>query len=626
MRKKIWFAFFLTGLFLNLQAQEQLLGLNQNPSVQRHSNFKSSTEKALFLPFFDDFKQSDNVPNPNFWSDQNVFVNTGFQKYPANLGVATLDALDENGAIYKHANSFGFVADYLTSNAIRLDSLDKQNRRIVLSDSLYFSFYYQPQGKGNAPEASDSLVLEFFSGRDQLWYRVWSAEGMPLDSFYLKNQTYCKQILIPITDSARFYHSDFRFRFYNYASLASSIQTSWQSNADQWNIDYVKLDVGRNRNDIYSKDLVFVNPPPSFLTYYRSMPYNQYKNDPTNSMADSLHSIHISNLNATTTTAEYKYVISGQLLQDSVYLGGAANINPFIFDGYSEFPRFKDPKVISFFSLHLEDQKEYTITHYVNSIGAKSDAKIGDTVIQKQIFADYFAYDDGSSEAGYGLSGAGNSAALRFKLNMPDTLTQAKMYFNPTVLTNEDYFYLTVWESIEPEVVLYESLEKVSQADKAQGYKTYDINELIVVSNEFYVGFTQNSDNNLNVGFDLSSEPKESLFYNTGGAWASSVFEGALMIRPVFSNYKGAVELPVFPADGKVQIYPNPLKSGQLNILTENGKDFKIQIYTLIGKLVYATQFQEKLSLDFLPEGVYVLRFENQIDGQVSTQKLIISR
>ena len=626
MRKKIWFAFFLTGLFLNLQAQEQLLGLNQNQSVQRHSNFKSSTEKALFLPFFDDFKQSDNVPNPNFWSDQNAFINTGFQKYPANLGVATLDALDENGAIYKHANSFGFVADYLTSNAIRLDSLDKQNRRIVLSDSLYFSFYFQPQGKGNAPEASDSLVLEFFSGRDQLWYRVWSTEGMPLDSFYLKNQTYCKQILIPITDSARFYRSDFRFRFYNYVSLASSIQTSWQSNADQWNIDYVKLDVGINRNDIYFKDLVFVNPPPSFLTYYRSMPYNQYKNDPTNSMADSLHSIHISNLNATTTTAEYKYVISGQLLQDSVYLGGAANINPFIFDGYSEFPRFKDPKVISFFSLHLEDQKEYTITHYVNSIGAKSDAKIGDTVIQKQIFADYFAYDDGSSEAGYGLSGAGNSAALRFKLNMPDTLTQAKMYFNPTVLTNEDYFYLTVWESIEPEVVLYESLEKVSQADKAQGYKTYDINELIVVSNEFYVGFTQNSDNNLNVGFDLSSEPKESLFYNTGGAWASSVFEGALMIRPVFSNYKGAVELPVFPADGKVQIYPNPLKSGQLNILTENGKDFKIQIYTLIGKLVYATQFQEKLSLDFLPEGVYVLRFENQIDGQVSTQKLIISR
>ena len=613
---------FIVGLFLNIQAQEQLLGLNQNPEIKKRKQLKASQEIAVFLPFFDDFKQDENLPNPNFWSDDYTFINTSFQKFPANLGVATFDALDENGEIYEHANSFGFIADYLTSNDIRLDSLDKENRALVMADSLYFSFYYQPQGRGNAPESSDSLVLEFYSGCDKIWYPIWSYEGMPLDSFYVKNQTYCKQVLIPIKDSARFYHPDFKFRFYNYASLSSSIQTSWQGNADQWNIDYVKLDIGRSRNDIYSEDLVFVNPPPSFLKNYRAMPYNQYKNDPTNSMVDSLHSIYISNLSALPYTAEYRYTISNQLLQDSVYLGGAANINPFIFEGYSAFPRFSDPKVISFFSLFNEDKMEYTITHSVRTL----DAEFGDTLIQKQSFGNYFAYDDGSPEAGYGLSGSGNSAALRFKLNMPDTLTQVQMYFNPTVLGNEDYFYLTVWESLEPEVILYEELVQVSLSDDASGFISFDLDELIVVSNEFFVGFTQTSDANLNVGFDLSFSPQESLFYDAGDGWYPSIFEGSLMIRPVFANYKGDETLTVINDEDGVQIYPNPLKSGNLTVAVDDGRNYLIHIYSLLGKLVYSTQFQEQLNLDFLKEGVYLLRFENQISGEIKSQKLIITK
>ena len=620
--RSLLLAFFLTGLLLNIQAQEKVLGLNQNPEIQKQNYFKSSQEEAVFLPFFDDFKQDETAPNSSFWADNFAFVNTSFQKFPANIGVATFDALNENGEIYAYANSFGFIADYLSSKTIRLDSLDSENRAIVLADSLYLSFYYQPQGTANAPESSDSLVLEFYSGCDQVWYRIWSDEGMPLDSFYVENKTYCKQVLIPIIDSARFYHPDFQFRFYNYASLASSIQTSWQSNADQWNIDYVKLDIGRSRNDIYSKDLVFVNPPPSFLKNYRTMPYNQYKNDPTNSMADSLHSILISNLSALPYTAEYQYVISNQVLQNSVYLGGAANINPFVSDGYSDFPRFKDPNVISFFSLYNEDQMDYTITHSVLAL----NAEVGDTIVQKQSFGNYFAYDDGSPEAGYGLSGSGNSAALRFKLNRADTLTQVQFYFNPTVLGNEDYFYLTVWESLEPEVILYEELVQVSTADDPSGFVRFDLDELVLVSNEFFVGFTQTLDQNLNVGFDLSLSPSESLFYDAGNGWYPSVFEGALMIRPVFGNYTGDIELPIISNENGVSIYPNPLKLGNLNVFVADGQNYSIHIYSLLGKQVYSTQFKEQLNLDFLKEGVYLLFFENQVTKEVKSQKLIITK
>jgi len=540
------------------------------------------------------------------------------------LGVATFDALDASGAIYSTANSYGFIADYLTSQAIRLDSLPVESRSLYVSDSVYLSFYYQPQGSANAPETADSLVLEFYSGSTQLWYHVWSSPGMTLDSFYTANQTYCKQVLIPITDSARFFRPDFKFRFYNYASLATSAEASWQSNADEWNIDYVKLDAGRNRNDIYSEALVFVNQPPTFLKNYRAMPYEQYKNDPTNSMNYSLHSVLISNLSANAYTAEYGYHISGQIYQDSVYNGGAANINPFVFNGYSDFPRFKDPPIVSFFSLHNDAEKTYTITHTVGSI--LGTPVVGDTVVQEQYFGNYFAYDDGTSEAGYGLSVSGGSAALRYKMNTPDTLTQVQVYFNPVLTGNSDYFYLTVWESIDPEVVLYEKLVQASTADIEQGFATYDLDELVVVSNDFYVGFTQISNNNLNVGFDLSYAPQERLFYNVGDGWYSSIYSGALMIRPVFATVNPAL-IPLNPtvAD-ELRVYPNPLQSGTLTVEIAEGENYRIQLYNLLGKLVYSTAYSQQLNLDFLSEGVYIIRFENQTDGSIKSEKLIISR
>jgi hypothetical protein len=623
MRRSFWVIFFVFGCYFSGQTQEVVIGLGRNLAIHHNLSFKQTQASALELPFFDDFKQSSSDPNPNLWADRKAFVNTGFQKFPANYGVATLDALDENGEIYSDANSFSFIADYLTSNPIRLDSLSTENRSIKRSDSLYLSFYYQPQGRGNAPESSDSLVLEFYSGRDQLWYPIWSDAGMPLDSFLIKNKTYCKQVMIAIKDSAKYYYPDFRFRFYNYASLADPIQKTWQSNADQWNIDYVKLDRGRSRNDIYSKDLSFVNVPPSFLKRYRNIPYNQYKNDPTNSMSDSLHSIYISNLDGISYSAEYQYVISGQTEQDSVYSGGAANIYPFISDGYAAFPRFSDPKVISFFSVTSADQKEFIITHRVKTL-ANNPVQSGDTLIQKQFFGDFFAYDDGSAEAGYGLSNLG-SAALRFKMNTPDTLTSVKFYFNPSRQANEDYFYLNVWQSLDPEVLLYQKLVKVEASTGQNGFIDYPLDEIVIVSNDFYVGFTQTTSDNLNIGFDLSFSPENSLLYNSGSGWYPSIYEGALMVRPVFSNSNLGNEVPISSAEKAVSIFPNPLKSGVLNVELENSTQYLIKIYSLLGKLVYSHPFQQQINLDFLKEGVYLLRFENQLNGEVKSKKLIIN-
>ncbi|MBR3550403.1 MAG: hypothetical protein IKO09_00185, partial [Bacteroidales bacterium] len=129
--------------------------------------------QAVRLPFVDDFSNYSGYPDPRLWRDDQGYVNTGFAVYPPSIGVVTLDALDAHGQIYAHASRQPFPADTLTSNPIRLDSNLQQHRQMLVSDSLYFSFYYQPAGAsktypaggwqivGDAPEHSDKLILEF---------------------------------------------------------------------------------------------------------------------------------------------------------------------------------------------------------------------------------------------------------------------------------------------------------------------------------------------------------------------------------------------------------------------------------------------------------------------------------
>ncbi|MDR1112284.1 MAG: T9SS type A sorting domain-containing protein [Bacteroidales bacterium] len=171
----VWIASM--ALFNGLSAQEMLTGLGENSLLQKlyqmsGTRSKSSVE-AIKLPFVDDFSNYTGYPDPKLWKDRMGFVNNNYPVNAPSIGVVTLDAIGADGKIYPHASSSIFPADTLTSQPIRLDTNFLLNREMRLSDSLYFSFYYQPGGGsfsnppvnweriGNAPETNDKLVLEF---------------------------------------------------------------------------------------------------------------------------------------------------------------------------------------------------------------------------------------------------------------------------------------------------------------------------------------------------------------------------------------------------------------------------------------------------------------------------------
>ena len=109
------------GLIAGTAAAQEIL--TPFHSTSEKAPMRRGVAEARFLPFFDDFSQTALYPDSTKWTDNNVLVNDGFPLCPPNRNGATLDVLDANGRVYSYAISNAFVAEYLTSVRIRLDSI-----------------------------------------------------------------------------------------------------------------------------------------------------------------------------------------------------------------------------------------------------------------------------------------------------------------------------------------------------------------------------------------------------------------------------------------------------------------------------------------------------------------------
>lgn len=611
----------LFPVFLN--AQEVLTGIYNNPLLRNAAKAQktSKSNDTLWIPFVDDFSSSGIFPDDTLWSDKYVFVNSSYPYFPPTIGVATFDALNDTGALYTEAGAFGFTADSLTSKPIRLDSFISGSNTVALkiSDSMYFSFFYQPQGIGNAPEDEDSLVLEFYAPNDSAWYHVWSSAGSTLAQFYTKYNVWFKQVMIPITDSATYFYKGFRFRFCNYASLANNSLPSWAGNVDQWNIDYVYLNKGRNRADSFYIDMAFVQPAPSVLKNYYSMPWSQFNINPSAEMKDSLN-MTITNLTQNVTfDCGYRYKVEqvGGPFNAS-YEGGYWNLYPMILSGYQTYAPHAHPPVSFSFPSVAADSAEFIITHSIDE-GVGDNLMQNDTVVFDQKFYNYYAYDDGTAEAGYGLTPANSTLAYQFTLNQPDTLRAVKMFFNQTYNNaSQQYFSLTIWDDAPgyPDNIIYQqSGFRPLYADSLNTYHSYRIcDTTIVLSGTFYVGWNQTTDDNLNLGFDKNSDVQSKIFYNTGGGWTNSIYHGALMIRPVFGN-----KLPEVTSVGEISsetdaliVYPNPATNNEINIILPSdmqneSTECNVSVYDIFGRIVFASPYSQHLQLPEISDGIYIV-------------------
>ena len=595
----------LLNSLLTVSAQEVVTGLTSNFTIRaawenldKKKGLTSSD--TLELPFFDDFSKITVYPDQKKWQDNYVFVNNNYSEKQKTAGVATFDALDNSGRLYETASPEGFEADHLTSRPINLNYLT--------SDNVFLSFFYEPGGLADMPESKDSLTLQFYAPTESKWYSVWKVSGDTAKGF--------KAAIIPV-DKPKYLKKGFQFRFINYASLSASTgDPAMLGNCDQWNVDYVLLARNRNNADTIPADVAFTLPVRSILKTYESMPWKQFKQIFLSEMGSWIY-IHYQNndkiIRNVTRDFEIWDVYKNSLAYS--FSAGATNIDPFSKVDYKA-------NLLYTFNTASSDSALFRIKSYL--VTDFFDPKDDDTIIYSQKFGNYFSFDDGSSESGYGINGLGSRNAMvayRFRSFLPDTLRALQICFNDSYLNaNQRAFDLMVWSDnngIPGETVYTQEEMVVTQGQGINGFYTYVLKDPQAINGYFYVGWKQRSETFLNAGFDLNTPNGGKQFYWLNGDWNLSQAKGTLMIRPVFGTPANITSIAKINAGKKsIKVWPNPAKD-YINfevgdILLKNPPIIKIT--DLQGREMMETTFTNKIDISSLPDGMYFIMLN--IDGK----------
>lgn len=552
-----------------------------------------------------------------YWQDLNVYHNYTYAKNIQTLGVASFDGLDETGYPYDFSSvSAKGEADVLTSKPINMSGL-------IADDSVYFSFLVEPGGYGEVPDADDSLVLQFWSPLTQEWKTVWKKTGYTSNVFEMQ--------LVRIT-SGIYFQNGFQFRFKSYGSLTGSL--------DVWHIDYVYLNELRPLPSTLLHDWAYSNPAQSFLKDFTSVPWPHFEFDPPAFYKDTVitKAYNSDNNDLPPASSEmYMNLYFGDNLIDSIPFQNTFQSSDAPALSYQDV-KYAIPSPIWFDTLLADTCADFKIVQVISTNGVQGTELLdNDTLRHTQHFSNYYSYDDGTAEAAYGLVSAGAKLAYQYTLapGLADTLRAVSMHFSPnTHDVTTSAFFLQIWEDDggEPGDLIYSTdsivptLYYPSYSAGNNGFVEYVLPKKIVVSGTYYIGWKQSGADRLNIGFDKNINHQDKIFYKTSSNWSNTIYQGSLMMRPVFVSDKDIL-LSVEENDvwnPEISVYPNPA-STLFNIGGEVEEIERIELYDLQGRVLTSELMtQQTFSVQNLPDGVYLIRLYNP-DNQSIQKKVIIS-
>jgi hypothetical protein len=278
---------------------------------------------------------------------------------------------------------------------------------------------------------------------------------------------------------------------------------------------------------------------------------------------------------------------------------------------------------------HLPVDKQSIFNLKTKLVTNNTDPSDNNSAVSQIYLTNFYAFDDGTSEAGYGLAGDGTFEAMvatRFVTAKTDTLTAVSIYFNKTFDDAQpQYFYLMVWEN-DPQLgcpgeLIYQQTGVEIDFNNRNNFQTFTLDSPVVVSDTFYIGWKKTDEQLMNVGLDLNNITDNYKFYNIYGNWQQSTIDGNLMIRPIFGSNNAAITSDITDFDLKIKIFPNPATS-YTKITTQSRGT--LQLYDLQGKLLLQKKVDDYTLLDltdFSP-GIYIIRFIAK--NKTKAEKLII--
>jgi hypothetical protein len=537
----------------------------------------------------------------------NTYINNRFPLKPISYNVATFDGLDASGVPYNTTNVFakGF-SDHLTSLPIDLSAMNG-------SSNLYFSFYWQHGGLGDTPEMDDYILLEF---KDNTGY--WNTV-LQIDGDIIGTMDTFKFEIVPVTD-VRYFFNHFQFRFRSYGRLSGPF--------DIWNIDYIYLDQNRTILDSRVFDMTIGNSAVSFLKNYTAMPYDQYLSPAHQASEIGKLEFTLNNLDRGLSGSQNIQGICELYTEVDTYkyyyraAGNVYNTNNTIltYEDDCTFPQDS-----------LENQNFPMSVSNIFSVGLNDTTNIfyanNNRYVTQTVLWDYFAYDDGTPEWGVGANQQGIRVANRFTPNIQDAITHIDIHFTRSKGPNMNgrSILLSVWD--ENHSLLSQKAVQVQYG----GYIRYELSNPVQMpaGKPFYVGYQQNFEDLLVVGYDKNFDHSDKVYFYMGNSWnvynqQPGYVKGSMMIRPVFSRGQ-VVSVEEFPEETEAEIVLYPVPSDEQ--LSIRGIVSEIALYDLAGRLVHSRSFDpfendKTISTASLPNGIYIA--ELKANKKTIVKKIII--
>ncbi|MCC9166884.1 T9SS type A sorting domain-containing protein [Pontibacter harenae] len=605
MKKALAVIFVVLTCSVGAWAQVVLQPLQQEVrQVERNAAVALRQSAApVSLPFFGDFANSDVSPDPERWLNGGVFINNRYGLNPITINVATMDGLNAQGRPYVPGSLTAGPSDTLTSQPFLLSVLSP-------SDSVYLSFYWQSGGMGEVPSRNANntiyLVLEF-KNASGAWQEVWRQNAVG-------EVTEFAQVFVGLKDS-RFFHNDFQFRFRN-IGLRNGL-------ADTWNLDYVVLDRNRRKGQNRTTDIAISKNVSKLLKDYTAMPRWQFVEAPEEALAEEVTAT-LNNLGSVPGAISWRGFLE---------VAGAAIADTFLraqglIPGGSRQYEISGAPSLTNIGLPAEN---FVLRHSMVLITNEQNPllRANDTTYRETEIANYYAYDDGTAEAGFNYIATGASqVAQRFDLNKPDQVRAFRVHF-PRVRNNLSNTSVTfrVWEDANgiPGEILHQQAFQVQYSETLNGFYEVELSRAVPVQGAFYIGWSQPGSLFINMGFDKNEPMVDRRFvWSSVNGWQTDNFtQGAIMMRPVMTG-----ETVLGLDDDQLEkegylIYPNP-STGKVYV---SGEYERLQVYDLAGRLVHEQSYKrgtEPVNLEHLSSGLYNVRIEK--NKFVTIKKLILSK
>ena len=571
--------FYLTVLSLHSQIETR--------PIPRESinHFRLTTEErpAINIPFWDDFSGSLGKPDTSLWEfSQGVEVTQTLATNPPSLNSATMDGVDSLGNFYDNSNLFSGLTDELISRKIDLSSE-------VGNETIFLSFFWEAGGNVEIPEDDgDSLRLEFLNA-ENIWIRIWGTSA-PLVSRYDQ----FKQEIFQIT--SEFLHEGFRFRFQTYGSQLGQF--------DSWHLDYIYLNKDRSIDNILYDDQAMTGSLSSLIKPYLEMPAEHFFSNPAAYIQpQSFQAYDLLEQASETAVTRFSlelFEATGRIdslgfEDDGLTLSNPGLVNELVMDANPSTTPIDAVKIDPIFP---SPDSVVFITNISSNF--TDDRPQNDSLFNKRLFHNYYAYDDGTAEFAAGVSQNG-SVLIEYIIPIADSLTHidiffSKIYPNPEGKTLE----IQVWFSINDTDPV---MTKTMTVSKLNTFTRVKLPSYVLVSDTVYIGYRQNSIDFLPIGLDRSNQTaREKMYYLLEGKWQPNQnANGIMMIRPVFEKVDNSVILGGQQPD--FIMYPNP-STGEIQI---HGKYEYLKVWSIEGRFISKVQNKSSHSIAHLPKGIYVV-------------------